>query len=131
MSRYATLVLTAALGSATLALAQSPQPDSGFFPPKPGDDPSLTHTLPPDAYPPPPAPAAPLPAPTAAAPTPTPPTPMPQTTTTVTSSGPQVSANVENAMDRSEAEARNAAEATARAPHINGAFTGLTDERDR
>ena len=34
-------------------------------------------------------------------------------------------------MDRSEAAARSAQQAAALTPHINGAFTGLTDERDR
>ncbi len=57
MFRHSQLVLAAALGTATLALAQAPQPDSGFFPGKPGDDPSLSHTLPPEVYPAPPAPS--------------------------------------------------------------------------
>jgi hypothetical protein len=128
MFRHSTLMLAAALGTATFALAQAPQPDAGFFRPKPGGDPSLSQTLPADNYP-----ATPAPAPAAApqAPAVAPAPAAPATTTTATSAGPQVSANVENAMDRSEAEARRAAELQARAPHINGAFTGLTDERDR
>ena len=135
MSRYPTLALAALLGTATLALAQAPQPQSSFFAPKPGDDPSLTHTLPPETYP--GAPHAAAPAPTAAvvpAPlaVPAPAAPPPgMTTTTVTTTGHQPAA-VESAMDRSEAEARRAQEAAARAPQrINGAFTGLTDEADR
>ena len=130
MSRYPALALAALLGIAPLALAQAPQPQSGFFAPKPGDDPSLTRTLPPEDYPPAPAPAAPVPAP-APAPAPIPAPPPGMTTTTVTTTGPQAAA-VESQMDRAEDEARRAQEAAARAPQrINGAFTGLTDERDR
>lgn len=128
MSRYPVFVLVAALGAATLASAQAPQPQSGFFAPKPGDDPSLSHTLPPQVYP---GTVAPAPAPVVPAqPTPPPPVP-PATTTTATTAGAQVTANVENQMDRSQAEARRAQEVLARQPHINGAFSGLTDERDR
>jgi len=129
MFRYPTLVLAAALGAATLALAQTPQPDAGFFRPKPGDDPSLSRTLPPEAYPQQSGPPSAAPAPAPAA---------PATTTTATTVGPQVSAAIESQnalerqMDRSEDAARDAREAEARAPpRINGAFTGETDERSR
>jgi hypothetical protein len=123
MSRLVPLAIAVALGAAPLVLAQ--QPGGGFFPAKP--DPALSRTLPPEDYPDTrPAPAA-QPAPVMSATTP----PQPVTTTIVTARGPTAS-NVEEQMDRSEAEARRAQEAAARAPQpINGAFTGSTDERDR
>jgi len=103
--------------AATQTQAQPPQ--AGFFSPKPPGDLSLYRTLPPEAYQPPAPPAAPAaPAPPAAA-----------TSPLVV----VVPPNAESQADREEAIARRAREeAAARAPApINGAFTGLTDERDR
>src|SRR5262249_23584814 len=114
--------------SATAALAQLPQ--AGFFASKPVDDPSLSHTLAPEVY------SAPAPAPAAPAAAPAPAatlvaSPAPGAAAPVAAAAPPAPAPVENQMDRSEAEARQAAQAIAATPHINGAFNGLTDERDR
>jgi hypothetical protein len=107
MSRYPTFALAAILGTAMFALAQAPRPESGFFAPKTGDDPSLTHTLPPESYPGTPATVVPAPAPVPV-PVPVPAAPPAgMTTTTVTTTVPQPAA-VESAMDRAEAEARRA-----------------------
>ena len=95
--------------------AQVQPEQAGFFPPKPQGDLSLFRTLPPEAYQPPAPPAAPAqPAATAPLVVVVPPT-------------------AESQADREEAVARRAREeAAARMPApINGAFTGLTDERDR
>ena len=107
--------------------AAATPPDVGFFRPQSGDDPSLFHTLPPEAY-----------APRAAASTAatangdarnaTGPAP----TTVVVIPTPYVSAPAEDRLDRAQVEAQRAQAALARQPApINGAFTGLTDERDR
>jgi hypothetical protein len=124
-------VLAVALAAASLsALAQQSNPgaqaqpaQAGFFPPKPGDDLSLMRTLPPEAYQP-PAPVSPAPAAAPAAPA-VPATPAAPLVVVMPPNG-------ETQADRAEAEARRAREAAARLPTpINGAFTGLTDERDR
>jgi len=102
--------------------AQGQPGEAGFFSPKPAGDLSLFRTLPPEAYQP-PAPPAPPAAPAAPA------QPAPASAPLVV----VVPPNAESQADREEAIARRAREeAAARAPApINGAFTGLTDERDR
>jgi hypothetical protein len=131
MPRLSLALIAAALACAAGASraqsnpAAATPPDAGFFRPQPGDDPSLFRTLPPEAY----APQA--PASTAAtasrdarnAPTPT---------TVVVVPTPYVPAPAEDQLDRAQIEAQRAQAALARQPApINGAFTGLTDERDR
>ena len=122
--RSSIVLLAAALPMAALAqlvpVPQAPQPAVGFFQPKPGDDLSLSRTLPPEAYQPP------APAPTASAPASASPAPAAAPLVVV------VPASGESQADRAEAEAERARAAAARMPQpINGAFTGLTDERDR
>jgi len=106
--------------AATQTQAQPPQ--AGFFSPKPPGDLSLYRTLPPEAYQPPAPPAAPA--------APAQPAPSAATTAPLVVVVPP---NAESQADREEAIARRAREeAAARGPApINGAFTGLTDERDR
>jgi len=119
-------VLAAALAAASPPVpAQSnPAAQPGFFSPKPDGDLSLFRTLPPEAYQP-PVPSVPAaPAPPAA-----PAAPLPAAAPLVV----VVPPGTESQADREEAIARRAREeAAARMPApINGAFTGLTDERDR
>jgi len=106
--------------AATQGQAQPPQ--AGFFSPQPTGDLSLFRTLPPEAYQPPAPPAAPA--------APAQPAPSAATTAPLVVVVPP---NAESQADREEAIARRAREeAAARGPApINGAFTGLTDERDR
>ena len=129
MRRLLPLVLCAALAAPALATAQA-----GFFTPTPNNDPSLTRTLPPENYAPattaPPAPAAPAASAAPAAPAQPPATGVSAETAAALAA--EQTQGVEAQMDRSEAESRDARAAAARAPTpINGAFTGLTDERDR
>lgn len=123
--RFSIVLLAAALPVAALAqqipAPQAPQPAVGFFQPKPGDDLSLSRTLPPEAYQPP------APGPTASAPAAAAPAPAPAAAPLVV-----VVPGGESQADRAEADAERARAAAARMPQpINGAFTGLTDERDR
>ena len=125
---FSALLAAALVAASASVVAQSnpagpaPQDATGFFPPKPGGDLSLSHTLPPEAY----RPAAPVPAEAPAVP---PAAPAASTAPLVV----VVPASTEGQVDRAEGEARRAREeAATRAPApINGAFTGLTDERDR
>jgi hypothetical protein len=126
----AILAAVLAAASAPVLAQQNPAPQAdpaqaGFFAPKPAGDLSLFRTLPPEAYQP-PAPAAPAAAPTAPA---APAAPAAATAPLVV----VVPSATESQADREEAIARRAREeAAARMPApINGAFTGLTDERDR
>jgi hypothetical protein len=123
--------LTAAVAAASWPVlaqsnpsAQAEPPQAGFFPAKPAGDLSLFRTLPPEAYQP-PAPVAPAAPASPAAPQ----APAPATAPLVV----VVPPGTESQADREEAIARRAREeAAARMPApINGAFTGLTDERDR
>ncbi|HSN22082.1 MAG TPA: hypothetical protein VLS49_15470 [Usitatibacter sp.] len=127
--------LAAALFAAGAVLAQTSAPnrtppDVGPFPPQPGDDPSLLRTLPPEAYQP-PAPPQPAPAqasagvPAAAATA----APAP-VIVVVPDANRDAAAQEQLERARLEAEAARARMSTAPAP-INGAFTGLTDERNR
>jgi hypothetical protein len=130
MPRFTTLVLCATLGACPLAMAQVPQNGAGFFPPTPGNDPSLSRTLAPESYP------GVVPAPGTVIATPVAPAPTPAQTAAASAPAPAPAADravaAEGDMDKSGAEARQAREATMRSPQpINGAFTGLTDERDR
>lgn len=126
------LFLAAALAGAGGAYAQATpaaparQPSQpGFFPPTPGDDPSLFHTLPPEAYAKPQgeqpsARAGSQPAPAnAAAP--------------IVVVVPDANAEAHAAeLERARIEAQQAADRMRQAPApINGAFTGATDEADR
>lgn len=127
-----TALVAATLATLPAAAQQSTTPPgtgAGFFAPQPNGDPSLTHTLPPDAYQPVPAPAAPRP-------------PAAPATAAATANGaplvvvvpdPGAAARrTEEQMDRAQEESDRARAATAsQPPRINGAFTGLTDERDR
>jgi hypothetical protein len=120
-------VLTAASWPVLAQSNPAPQPDpaqAGFFPPKPAGDLSLYRTLPPEAYQPP----APVPPAAPAAPS-APQAPAPATAPLVV----VVPPGTESQADREEAIALRAREeAAARMPApINGAFSGLTDERDR
>ena len=137
--------LHTALVAATLAtlpaLAQQtatpPGTATGFFAPQPNGDPSLTHTLPPEAYQPASAPVAPRPSAQPQAPS----APAAPVTGAPANGAPLVvvvpdpnaaARRTEEQMDRAREEADRARAATAnQPPHINGAFTGLTDERDR
>jgi hypothetical protein len=140
MRRFA-LVLAALAAALPASAQQAPGTsgaDVGFFRPQANGDLSLTHTLPPEAYqsiPAPPAPTAPA-APIA----PRPPTApqAPAAATPATGAAPLVvvvpdtTRGTEDQMDRSREDAALANAAAARQPQrINGAFTGLTDERDR
>ena len=96
----------------------------GFFAPTPGGDPSLFHTLPAEAYPEAQAqaPASAQRGAAAAAPS------TPPLVVVV----PESPSGVTAQLDRSQAEADQAAARMSRMPApINGAFTGLTDEADR
>lgn len=105
------------------ALQQQAAQQSGFFAPTPGGDPSLFHTLPAEAYP-----EAQAQAPASA---------QRNAPAAATTAPPLVvvvpeSSGVSAQLDRSQAEAEQAAARTSRMPApINGAFTGLTDEADR
>lgn len=117
--------------AATAAVAQStpngnatPQQPKGFFSTPPQSDPSLFRTLPPEAYEAtPPGQAAPS---------------QPAAAAAAAANGadrplvvvvPEAS-NTEAQLDRAQLEAQQARTNRAPAP-INGAFTGLTDPRDR
>ncbi len=127
MPRFHTLVLCAALAIPALAMAQAPDSGTGFFRPTPGNDPSLNRTLPPQDY----AGTVPNPAPARVAPVAPPAAPV-ATVEPEPAPAAERAAAAEAQMDRSQAEARQAQENAMRAPpRINGAFTGLTDERDR
>jgi len=123
-------VLLCAAGTA-FAQAQ-PAPNAapahlGPFPPQPGDDPSLFRTLPPEAYvQPPPVAAAGTQA--TAAPQRNANPPASPVVVVVPDTRDAMQEQLERA--RVEAEAARARMNPAPAP-INGAFTGLTDERDR
>lgn len=105
------------------ASQQQAAQQSGFFAPTPGGDPSLFHTLPAEAYP-----EARAQAPASA---------QRNAPAAATTAPPLVvvvpeSSGVTAQLDRSQAEAEQAAARTSRMPApINGAFTGLTDEADR
>ena len=107
--------------------AQQPQPQPqtaqrGFFPPTPGDDPSLFHTLPPEAYTPPSAVQQPAQANARPAPA-TPPL-------VVVVPDPEAQSRLQ--LERAQIEAQQATARMRQAPApINGAFTGATDEADR
>lgn len=104
------------------ASQQPAQPQRGFFPPTPGDDPSLFHTLPPDAYTPPSA----VQQPAQASAQPAPATPP----LVVVVPDPEAQTRVQ--LERAQIEAQQAAARMRQAPApINGAFTGATDEADR
>lgn len=138
MPRFAIAVLLLAAGpalaqpnpaapAAPAAAAAAANP-AGPFPPQPGGDPSLFRTLPADAYP---QPAKPQPegGSAASAPTPraasTPPAPVVVVV-------PDTRAAMQDELDRARLEAEAARMRASQAPApINGAFTGLTDERDR
>jgi hypothetical protein len=111
-----------AVAQANPAAQPNPGGEAGFFPPKPAGDLSLFRTLPPEAYQP-PAPVAP-PAPASA-----PAAPAAPTAPLVVVVPPAVD-NQADLQDVRAARAREEAAARMPAP-INGAFTGLTDERDR
>jgi hypothetical protein len=121
--------LAVLLCAAATAFAQAqPAPNGapanvGPFPPQPGDDPSLFRTLPPEAYVKPSGthPAAP-PAASNANP------PAAPVVVVVPDTHPAMQEQLERS--RLEAEAARARMDQTPAP-INGAFTGLTDERDR
>ena len=123
--------LAVALPAAAQQAPRTTAPDVGFFPPLPNGDVSLTHTLPAEAYQPIPRPSAPA-APQAPAPAPAPASVVPATSgAPIVVVVPEPARRTEDQMDRSREEAAIANAAAAREPHINGAFTGLTDERDR
>lgn len=106
------------------AAQQAPQPQSqrGFFPPTPGDDPSLFRTLPPEAY------VQPSATPRAAQANAEPARATPPLVVMVPD--PNLETREEN--ERSRIEAQQAAARMAQVPApINGAFTGATDEADR
>jgi len=94
--------------------SQSAQADAGFFRPQSGDHVSLVRTLPPETYGEAPKSAT-QPAVTYV--------PVPVLVPAAPAS--------ESQLDRSEAEAARANALMAAQPHINGAFTGSTDPRDR
>ncbi len=153
---FASFAVAAGLVLAATAFAQAPSPsatpapgatpaqpatngqpengaDDGFFRPQPGDDPSLFHTLPPEAYRP-PASASPA-TPPGAAPA--------RTRGSASSSAPApvvvvvpdsyaAARSREIEADRAQIEALRAHEQALPQPApINGSFTGLTDERYR
>lgn len=129
MRRFAP-VLAALAVALPVAAQQAPgtsAADVGFFRPQPNGDLSLTHTLPPEAYQPIPSPSA-RPAPTAPRPPAAPQAPAAAPLVVVV---PDATRRTEEQMDRSRQEAAVANAAAVSQPHINGAFTGLTDERDR
>jgi hypothetical protein len=98
-----------------------PAPQAGFFPPTPGDDPSLFHTLPPEAY------VQPSSVPQAAA-QPAPAAATPPLVVVV----PDANLQAREQLERAQLEAQQAAARARAAPApINGAFTGATDEADR
>jgi len=125
-----------ALGAIVVSTAASAQigqnpavsPDNGFFRPTPGNDPSLTHApqagVPPQVVVQPrlagpfPPPAQPIPAQVN----------VPAAAAVVPSPAERADAETERAQREAEEVARRAAAAP---PGINGAFTGLTNERDR
>jgi hypothetical protein len=110
----------AALAQATQPASGAARPQTGFFAPQPGGDPSLFHTLPPETY---------------AQPTRQPVQPrsaQPPATPALVVVVPEPNWEAREELDRAEAEAQQARARTSRAPApINGAFTGSTDENDR
>lgn len=109
----------AAFAQAEAAPSGAPQPQTGFFAPQSGGDPSLFHTLPPEVYEPKPRPVQ----PDAAQPAATPPLIVVL---------PDPNRDSREQIDRTLLEAQQARLRTSRMPApINGAFTGSTDERDR
>lgn len=107
--------------------AAATPPDVGFFRPQPNDDPSLFRTLPPETY----APRSPARTAATNGTAPGAPAASPAPTVLVVPA-PYVPAPAEDQLDRAQLEAQRAQAALARQPApINGAFTGLTDERDR
>lgn len=116
------IAVTAAVAQTAPNGGASSQQSKGFFSTQTQSDPSLFRTLPPEAY------EATTPAGQAAPaqPAATPPTRTDQPLVVVVPEA----ANPEAQLDRAQLEAQQAQANRAPAP-INGAFTGLTDPRNR
>jgi hypothetical protein len=129
MRRLRSLLLLAALcaaagahGQATTATPAQPSAQRGFFPPTPGDDPSLFHTLPPETYAQPPGAQQGAQSAAQAAPSSAP----------IVVVVPEPNVESREQLERAQIEAQQAAARMRQAPApINGAFTGATDEADR
>jgi len=115
------IAATAAVAQATPNGNATPPQPKGFFSTQPQSDPSLFRTLPPEAYETAPT-AQTAPAQAAAAPANRADRPLVVVV--------PEAANPEAQLDRAQLEAQRAQANRAPAP-INGAFTGLTDPRDR
>ena len=114
----------AALAQATLPAAGGMQPQTGFFAPQPGDDPSLFHTLPPDTYA--------QPGQQAPVQQPAQPGAQPAATRPLVVVVPDPNRGMREQLDRAAIEAQQARARMNQAPApINGAFTGRTDENSR
>ena len=108
----------AAFGQAAALPSGARQPQTGFFAPQPGGDPSLYHTLPPETYEQTPQPMQPAAQPAVAPP--------------LVVVVPDPNLERREQLDRAELEAQQARTRVSQLPApINGAFTGSTDERDR
>jgi len=119
--------LCAAAGAYGQAVTATPAPASsqrGFFPPTPGDDPSLFHTLPPEAYAQPRGAQQPVRPGAQAAPA--------STSAPVVVVVPDPNVESREQVERAQIEGQQAAARMRQVPApINGAFTGATDEADR
>lgn len=128
--RFPFLAATLCMAGAAIAQTSPAAPSPvGPFPPQPGDDPSLFRTLPPEAYATPTEPraahAAPQPPAANPAAVAAPPAPIVVVV-------PDHRSQAAEQLDRAQLEADAARARMSQAPApINGAFTGLTDERDR